>query len=819
MGITVGILIVLTIGVGLVLRSKRDKQENGSATSGGDATSTKDTASGEKAKARVSREKPNAKVASAPSPTHQMDKNLIFIGRKAALTDLVSKQSKEGPTLLCIHGESGMGRTVLAIHLTNKLSSRYPDAQFYIDLKADSKQPVTTADAMAQVIWAYRPTAKLPVNPDELASLYSTVLRDKKAILLLDNADDAKVKSLIPPRTCLLLAIAREPMAIPTMFNRKIGIFPSDESNAIMGEFAPEAEDFFGQLVTLCDNLPLGITIVGRCLAKASKSEAKAFLETFKTEKEKARQAKGQTGAVGFSTVLTLASRRLSDKTVKVWHELLVFPGTFSGKAVEFICDDTKRNHLDQLVAFGLVGCNVSSDRYFLHELIRDHFGKTVNRFDIQGAQSRHASYYLKVINTAADYYRQGGEGIKHGLNLIDMEWGNIQQGFTWAEQAFSKDSAAAKVCSSYVETGYDLFQYRLRPSVRIKWLESALSACMIVKDQEAEKNHLLNLGLDYQGQKDFPQAINYFNRTLELARLLTNRVDEGVALRHLGMVHAAMGNVAMAIEFYQQELDLARARGDKTDEGRVLASMGEVFKKSGDFSKATWFFQLRLKLAQGIDDTLMEGQSLKSLADTLFETESEMAPVLDMYERAIDIFKTLKNSHEEGLALRGKGFVHLKMKLYPSAVEFLQKAQGILNRARDYRNEAVALNGLAMIHAAENRLPQAIEMYLKVAVIFQKFMDRRNHATTLENLGKAYKDSVEMELAIKTYERALELAKEISDRPMWGRVLWELCQLYELTGDRLKAIRHADAALKILEVQNPVVAEVKKKLEFWKEQ
>lgn len=803
-----------------MLLRKRAKQENGSASStSGNSNAARDSVSGDTAKSRSPREKPNAKIASATSPTHQMDKNLVFIGRKAAIADLINKLSKDGPTLLCIHGESGMGKTVLSIHVSNKLSSRYPDAQFYIDLKADSKQPVTTADAMAQVIWAYRPTAKLPVNPDELASLYSTVLRDKKAIIVLDNADDAKVKSLIPPRTCLLLVIAREPMAIPTMFNRKVGIFPTDESYAIMGEFAPDAEDYFGLLVTLCDNLPLAITIVAKSLAKVSSANAKVFIETFKTEKDKARQTKGQTGAIGLPIALTLVSRRLPEKTVKVWHELLVFPGTFSSKAVEFICDDAKRNYLDQLATIGLVGCNLSSDRYFLHELIRDHLEKIVNKFDIQGAQSRHASYYLKVVNTASDYYRQGGDGIKHGLNLIDMEWGNIYQGFSWAEQAFSKDSAAAKLCSSYVETGYDLFQYRLRPSVRIKWLESALNASVIVKDQEAEKNHLLNLGLDYQGQRDFPQAISYFNRVLELARLLTNKVDEGVALRHLGMVHAAMGNTDQAIQFYQQELDLARTRGDKTDEGRVLASMGEVFKKSGDYSKAIWFFQLRLKLAQECGDTLMEGQSLKSLADILLETDSELPPILDMFEKAIDIFKALKNSHEEGLALRGKGFVHLKMKMYSSAVELLGKAQAILNRARDYRNEAVALNGLAMIHAAEDRLPQAIEMYQKVSVIFQKFNDKRNYANTLENLAKAYKDSVEMELATKTYEKALDVAKEISDRPMWGRVLWEISQLYELTGDRLKAIRHADAALKVLEVQNPIMAEVKKKIEFWKEQ
>jgi hypothetical protein len=113
-----------------------------------------------------------------------------------------------------LQGQGGVGKTALALKLAEELSPKYPDAQIYLDLKGVSKKeagdrPPTAAEALAYVIRACHPDAKLPENEAELWGIYLNLLHDKRA-LLMDNARDrAQVQPLVPPTGCALLVTSR----------------------------------------------------------------------------------------------------------------------------------------------------------------------------------------------------------------------------------------------------------------------------------------------------------------------------------------------------------------------------------------------------------------------------------------------------------------------------------------------------------------------------------------------------------------------------------------------------------------------------------
>ena len=67
-------------------------------------------------------------------------------------------------TISGVRGQGGIGKTALALALAlaEELAERFPDAQLFVDLRGASAEPLTPADAMAQVIHAYRPTERLP---------------------------------------------------------------------------------------------------------------------------------------------------------------------------------------------------------------------------------------------------------------------------------------------------------------------------------------------------------------------------------------------------------------------------------------------------------------------------------------------------------------------------------------------------------------------------------------------------------------------------------------------------------------------------------
>jgi hypothetical protein len=113
-----------------------------------------------------------------------------FTGRAAELAEL-NANVERGINISGLQGQGGIGKTALALKLAEQLTPRYPDAQFYLDLKGASKEPLSATAALAHVVRAYHPAAKLPDDEAQLGALYRSVLHGQRALLLMDNAADA----------------------------------------------------------------------------------------------------------------------------------------------------------------------------------------------------------------------------------------------------------------------------------------------------------------------------------------------------------------------------------------------------------------------------------------------------------------------------------------------------------------------------------------------------------------------------------------------------------------------------------------------------
>ncbi|HJX84017.1 MAG TPA: hypothetical protein VJ723_06710, partial [Candidatus Angelobacter sp.] len=158
-----------------------------------------------------------------------------FAGRTAELADLLNAVNTGGVTISGLQGLGGVGKTALALKLAEKLKPDYPDAQFYVDLKGTSPKPLAPKEAMAHVVRAYHPTAQLPEDEDDLRGLYLSVLHEKRALLLIDNARDAQqVQPLIPPPGCLLLVTSRQHFRLPGLVARDLDQMPSADARALL---------------------------------------------------------------------------------------------------------------------------------------------------------------------------------------------------------------------------------------------------------------------------------------------------------------------------------------------------------------------------------------------------------------------------------------------------------------------------------------------------------------------------------------------------------------------------------------------------------
>src|SRR2546425_1320704 len=448
-----------------------------------------------------------------------------FTGRAKELSELTQAVEKSGVTISGLQGMGGVGKTALALKLAEQLTARYPDAQFYLDLKGVSLGPLTPKEALPHVIRGYHPDIKPPESEVELGGLYRSVLHNQRALVLMEPAKEAqRVEPVSPPLGCLLLVTSRQQFTLPGLVAKNLGALPAADARALMLQIAPrlaqDRDNHADVLAKLCGYLPLALRTVGSALGVRKNLSPADYTRKLTDSRERLKLTATEAS-------LGLSYELLAAEVQKRFRALAVFPDEFDvgGAAAVWEAErDLAQEALGELLLYSLLEFNAASARYRLHDLVRlfaDARLDKAERVAAQrrpwifllrmrrnrlgkgervAAQRRHAEHYKNVAAAANELYKRGGEWLRKGLALFDAEWGNIQGGQAWAAAHAGEDEAAAVLCSAYPDAGLYCLHWRLHPREQIRWREAALAAARQLGDRGAEGSHLGNLGLAYDG-------------------------------------------------------------------------------------------------------------------------------------------------------------------------------------------------------------------------------------------------------------------------------------------------------------------------------
>jgi tetratricopeptide (TPR) repeat protein len=715
-----------------------------------------------------------------------------FTGREAELAKLTAAIEQGGATISSLRGMGGVGKTALALKLAQGLTSRYPDAQIYLDLKGMSPEPLSPAKAMAHVVRAYQPTARLPESEAELSALYRSVLHGQRAILLIDNAAGAaQVEPLLPPASCLLLVTSRQHLTLPGLYPLNLDTLRPSDASALLLKIAAHIGDCAEEMAELCGYLPLALRLSGSVLAERADLSPADYLGRL-------RDARTRLNLVEAS--LSLSYDLLDEEMQHSWCLLAVFSGTFdvlAAAAVWEIGDDRAQDSLSELVRYSLVEWNPEAERYRMHDLARLFAAERLGEEEREAGQRRHAAHYAAVLSAANALYLQGGESLLQGLALFDLEWDNVQAGQAWAAERAGEDDEAARLCSVYPDAGTYCLNLRQHPREWIRWLEEALDAARRLEDREAEGNRLGNLGLAYADLGQVERAIEYHQQALAIAHEIGDRRGEGNRLGNLGLAYADLGQVERAIEYYQQALAIAREIGDRRNEGAWLGNLGNAYAALGQVERAIEYYGQALAISRGIGDRRGEGNRLGNLG-LAYADLGQVERAIEYYEQALAIAREIGDRRNEGAWLGNLGLAYAALGQVERAIEHHEQALAIAREIGDRRGEGSDLGNLGNVYAALGQVERAIEYHQQALAISREIVDRRGEGSHLGNLGNAYAALGQVARAIEHHEQALAISREIVDRRGEGSDLGNLGSAYAALGQVERAVEHYEQALAI---------------------
>ncbi|GAA1980707.1 hypothetical protein GCM10009799_02260 [Nocardiopsis rhodophaea] len=198
-----------------------------------------------------------------------------FVGRRqelSAITGAFQRARGTAPAVMVVAGQTGAGKTTLAVRAGHLMRSDFPDGQLFASLSG----PVEPFDVLGSFLRATGvPPDQIPEQLPERVNLYRSWTAERRVLVVLDDA--AYVQRLTPlvpaGPDCAVLITSR--VGLPGLAGASVvtvGPLPAEDGVQLLDRVAggtraasePEAAH---RLVALCDNLPLAVRAAGEKLA------------------------------------------------------------------------------------------------------------------------------------------------------------------------------------------------------------------------------------------------------------------------------------------------------------------------------------------------------------------------------------------------------------------------------------------------------------------------------------------------------------------------------------------------------------------------
>jgi DNA-binding SARP family transcriptional activator/tetratricopeptide (TPR) repeat protein len=640
--------------------------------------------------------------------------------------------------VIVIDGMAGVGKTVLAVHACHLMRGRFPDGQLFLDLHGFTSggQPTEPADALDRLLLALGvPGARIPPGAEDRAALYRTVLTDRRALILLDNAaTEAQVRPLVPAAPgCLALVTSRQRLiGLDNAVQLSLDALPSAEAvhlfSQVAGQerLAGEPPGLVEQVVELCGRLPLAVR-----LAAARLRSRPAWTVAYLIERlgdERCRLTELKTSRHSVAGAFHLSYLQLDADQQRLFRRLGLHPGADLDSYAAAALAGAAHRSADRLLEDLLDGHLVQQDRpgrYHLHDLLRAYAARLCvdedTVADCRAALNRLLDWYVHTAAAATrvTYPHEANPPLVGGAVVagdfatreraeawLDSELDNLLAAANHAADSAGTESPRAAVHLSAILHRHLRTRGRYSEAAILHRRAAEIAAGMT--DHRGEAAALNRLGDVYRMLGQYGPATDCHERALRSADDLGDIAVGLTALIGLGRLHRTQGRYGPANDALHRALDLARAAGDRTSQLNVLTGLGHIQLLQGNPDQAIDSYRRALELARATANHGGECAALSGLGHA-HRLRDEPAPATDSYEQALRIARTTGNRTGELGALVGRGNVRLGRGEPGLAADDYRAALTVAEATSDRNGQFEALHGLGRACHAIHRYEQAL--------------------------------------------------------------------------------------------------------------
>jgi CHAT domain-containing protein/uncharacterized protein HemY len=326
---------------------------------------------------------------------------------------------------------------------------------------------------------------------------------------------------------------------------------------------------------------------------------------------------------------------------------------------------------------------------------------------------------------------------------------------------------------------------------------EKALQIYQEIKNRQGEAASLDNLGSAYLSLGQYQKAIDLHEKSLVINREIVNRQGEANSLNNLGNAYQSRGEYQTAINYHQQSLNIRREIKDRQGEAASLNNLGNAYQSRGEYQKAIDYHQQSLAITRELDDRSGEASSLGNLGVD-YHLLGQYQKAINYHQQSLKIARVIGDLKRQANALGNLGNVYQSLGQYQKAIDDHQKSLEIAEKIGDRGSKARSLGNLGLAYQSLGQYQKAIDYYRESLAMARDIGLRQEEGSSLNNLGVAHYFLGEYEKAIDYLEQTLDIARDIGDLKGEAGSLGNLGSAYLSLGQYQKAIDHHQENLDI---------------------
>jgi len=689
------------------------------------------------------------RVVPAQLPHHVPD----FTGRDAELDRLDALLNQDGRgarnaiVITVITGTAGVGKSTLALYWAHRVRDLFPDGQLYVNLRGfgPAGSAMEPAEAIHGFLEAFAvPSERMPLDLDDRAALYRSMLADLRMLVVLDNARDVdQVRSLLPGSpSCVVLVTSR---------NRLTSLVATDGARPVELDLLPDAEARrllssrlgpdrvaseptpVDEIIKACAGLPLALVVAASNAVANSRLPLSALAGEL-------RETESRLDALGagdqYSDVRAVFSwsyGALSPPAARQFRLLGLHAGPdiglSAGASLAGVPLAQARRELADLVRAHLV-TEWAPGRFVMHDLLREY---------------------------------------AHELSLIH-------------DSAADRRLAVHRILNHYLHTAYFADQL-LRPRRDDPIVLAPLPLLVTTQTLTDHKDAVAWLAAERQvllAALRQAESYGFDVHVWQLAWAVTSYFD-----RHGHWYDAAGAD--------EEGLKAAHRLGDLQAQAIIHICLASAYGRLDRHDAANEQMRQALELYEVLGDQAGKAHAHRTLTWVL-DRQGRYREALTHAEQAVELFRIAGRPAGQARALNAAGWFHIQLGAPGEGLRLCQRALDMQMAIADRFGLVDTLDSIARAHASLARYDEAVACYRQARQLCREFDDRYDEAQILVHLGDTSLAADDPESAVAAWQDAVTIFDDL-DLPEAANLRAKLSNLTAVTGNAVADDRNQVAS------------------------